>query len=558
LKLSDLGSELREALAAARFQVVLCSTRAAQSKWVNEEILAFKRTHGEYRTLAVIIDGEPYAGGAEECFPPALRYRLSDDGTLSDKPAEPIAADIRKGKDGRRLARLKLLAGISGVRLDQLVRREAARRQRWLVAVAAGSSLVALITMGLAIYAEGQRRVAVEQRAMAQSSLNFLIGTFEIANPAKENPRSITALTILDRASTRAQREFAGRPQIAASLLRATGGIYYNLGLTAESQRDLTNALALETSPTGRARTLLQLSMLAQRGQKLAAMKAFTARAASSYDESASDALELDALVAEQRAFIAYATADYPEAARRFAVAEKMFRRLDGDFRAKTLDMMNNEGRSLVQAKRPSLADSVYVRAIALAMRTYGIDDLRTARALNNRALALLAGGNAAAARTQMERALAILTRVLDRNHPNLAAAQLVMGRILVAEGKPGDAVEAFDRARTAYIQLYGPTNEAVGDVDFYTAEALSAAGQTTKALALADNVKLVYDKAYGPNDPDQAELLLLRSRILAHSGQFLAATSACRLALTLQQKLRVETGTIEATRKACGDLSAR
>ena len=69
------------------------------------------------------------------------------------------------------------------------------------MAITAASSTIAVVTVGLAIYAEGQRRVAVEQRDLAESSLDFLVGTFEIANPATENPRTITALTILDRAS---------------------------------------------------------------------------------------------------------------------------------------------------------------------------------------------------------------------------------------------------------------------------------------------------------------------------------------------------------------------
>ena len=126
----DLGMELRAALAASRFQIVICSPQAARSKWVNEEILAFKKDHGEHRTLALIASGEPYAGDETECFPAALRHQLGPDGELSDIPAEPIAADIRPGKDGRRLALLKLLAGLSSLPLDALARRDQVRRHR--------------------------------------------------------------------------------------------------------------------------------------------------------------------------------------------------------------------------------------------------------------------------------------------------------------------------------------------------------------------------------------------------------------------------------------------
>ncbi|HEV2043198.1 MAG TPA: toll/interleukin-1 receptor domain-containing protein, partial [Sphingomicrobium sp.] len=38
---SDLGQTIRAALKQSRFLIVLCSPAAAQSRWVNEEILTF-------------------------------------------------------------------------------------------------------------------------------------------------------------------------------------------------------------------------------------------------------------------------------------------------------------------------------------------------------------------------------------------------------------------------------------------------------------------------------------------------------------------------------------
>ena len=49
---------------------------------------------------------------------------LGADGLLSTVPAEPIAADLRDDADGKRLARIKLYAGLIGVKLDDLVQRD--------------------------------------------------------------------------------------------------------------------------------------------------------------------------------------------------------------------------------------------------------------------------------------------------------------------------------------------------------------------------------------------------------------------------------------------------
>lgn len=139
---ANLGDAINECLQASRFQLVICSPRAAQSKWVNAEVRYFKSLGRESRVLCLIVDGEP--GAAErECFPETLRHAVHSDGTLG-APVEVIAADARANGDGREHAKLKLIAGMLGVGFDELRQRERQRRfwQR-LQALAAGALLVA-------------------------------------------------------------------------------------------------------------------------------------------------------------------------------------------------------------------------------------------------------------------------------------------------------------------------------------------------------------------------------------------------------------------------------
>lgn len=120
---ADLGAVIRDGLANSRYLIVLCSPRSAKSRWVNEEILEFKRLHGKGRVIAAILEGDP-----SEAFPPALQYAMGADGQLTDTPVEPVAADFRAGKDGRQNGRLKLVAGLLGVNFDDLFQREKRRR----------------------------------------------------------------------------------------------------------------------------------------------------------------------------------------------------------------------------------------------------------------------------------------------------------------------------------------------------------------------------------------------------------------------------------------------
>ena len=169
---ADLGRQIQAALADSATLIVVCSPRAATSRWVNEEILAYKRLGRADRILCLIIDGEPNAtdkpGRAEEeCFPPALRFHLASDGTLSDMPAEPIAADLRTVGDGRRDAFLKVAAGLAGVGFDELRQRELQRQVRRAFTVSAVSLVLLAAMAGLVVAALFARREAVQQRAIA-------------------------------------------------------------------------------------------------------------------------------------------------------------------------------------------------------------------------------------------------------------------------------------------------------------------------------------------------------------------------------------------------------
>ena len=177
----DLGNEIREALAASRFLIVLCSPAAAASKWTNAEVDSFKRVHPEGCVLAAIVAGEPFASDipgreAEECLPPALRVEYDRRGRPTRKRSEPLAADLREAGDGRRLGLLKLVAGLIGVGLDDLVQREALRRQRRLATLSSASLAGMIVASVLAVTAIDARDAARDQRREAESLIGFMVG----------------------------------------------------------------------------------------------------------------------------------------------------------------------------------------------------------------------------------------------------------------------------------------------------------------------------------------------------------------------------------------------
>ena len=158
----SLTSSLLEALRVSEALIIVCSPAAAKSRWVNEEVRQFQALGRANRVLCMIVDGDPAAAtGPEGCFPPALF-----DG-VQDAIAEPLAADPRPFADGKKLAKLKLVAGLLGVRLDELRRRDLVRRRRWQAAgalAAAAAFALAAVTVTSRI-AQQQQRVKAEQLA---------------------------------------------------------------------------------------------------------------------------------------------------------------------------------------------------------------------------------------------------------------------------------------------------------------------------------------------------------------------------------------------------------
>ena len=198
----SLSVEIEAALAASQFLVVLCSPIAAKSRWMNIEIESFKRTRPEGCVLAAVVSGEPFASDVpghedEECFPAALRYKYDRRGHRTTKQADPLASDFRDGGEGKRLAFLKLVAGMLGVGLDELVQRETTRKHRRLALLAAASLAGMAATSTLAVTAIRARDAAREQRRQAEVLIEFMVGDL------RDRLEPIGKLDVLDGVGSR-------------------------------------------------------------------------------------------------------------------------------------------------------------------------------------------------------------------------------------------------------------------------------------------------------------------------------------------------------------------
>lgn len=149
----NLPQQIRDALAASKHLIVICSPRSAQSEWVNKEVETFIAMRKQDCIIPFIIDGRPYAENpVEECFPPTIRNL--------PKEQELLGANITEM--GRDAAAVKTVAQMFGVRFDTLWKRYEREKSFRLTAII--SFLIALaISIGIVAFSFSRKNAALDE-----------------------------------------------------------------------------------------------------------------------------------------------------------------------------------------------------------------------------------------------------------------------------------------------------------------------------------------------------------------------------------------------------------
>lgn len=221
---SSLSTAIREAISQAEAMVVMCSPDAAASPWVQAEIELFRQLHPGRPILAALLSSEPAAS-----FPAAL----TADGN------EPLAADLRPGGDGEQLGFLKIVAGIAGVPLDELIQRDAQRRLR-RVTVITGAALAAMLIMGImTTLALQARNEAARQRAAAEGLVEYML------TDLREKLKGVNRLDVLSSVNRRAMEHYRQQgdlTKLPADALQRRARILHAMGEDEERRGQLDRA----------------------------------------------------------------------------------------------------------------------------------------------------------------------------------------------------------------------------------------------------------------------------------------------------------------------------
>ena len=555
---TDLGGMINAALLASAAQIIICSPRAAKSKYVNEEILAFKRLGREDRILCIIVDGEPNATDmpgreAEECFPPALRFRLDSDGNLSSTRTEPIAADARPGKDGKSNAKLKLISGLLGVGYDALRRREQQRRNARLFAFSCAAAAGMVLTSGLAAYALVQRaaaqREALHAEAEARTSkeaTRFLVDLFKIFDPSEARGNTVTAREMMDKGAVRIETELAAQPAIQATLMDTVGTVYMGLGLYTQARPLIDGAVAKRRrlpgiDPLDLSDSLShQGDLLAQQADYDAGEKAYreairieSARLSNRQNQEklASSLYGLGTLLAKQGR-----SADAEQSLREALDRQKS---LYGEAHPAVARTMKDLANAVADRGDLNAAIPLMQRAVAMQRALRGSEphpDL--AEALNDMGTLLWRQGDVAGCEKFFRESLAMNRRLLGEKHPEIANGLENVAMSIQDRGDLAGAEKLYRQSLDMRRELQGANHPEVGRTLLNLASLQYDRGETREALANMREVLEIYRKAYPKDHPETARVLNVIGSWLTMTGDYLQANVYLEEGLAMRRRL--------------------
>jgi eukaryotic-like serine/threonine-protein kinase len=538
---TDLGRKVNEALAQSANLIVICSPRSAASRWVNEEVLAFKRLGRSEHIFCLIVDGEPNATespcrDAEECFANALRYQLGADGALSRERTEPIAADARTGKDGKTNAKLKLIAGMLDVGFDTLKQRELQRRNRRMVTITALALVVMLMTTALAVVAFRAQRLAEHERNQAEGLINFMLGDLNTKLQA------VNHLDIIDDVADKAMRYFSSldESEVTKDSLAQRAKALQLIGSVREEQGKLPEARrAFEDS------------------QRL--MQPLVAR----YPHNPQWQIAL-ADSYSWLGMVAWDHGDLPQSLLQFRMAAPLVESVVREHPEK-LDWLkhlgwlhNNIGHVLEERGQLSEAQKEYGIVLQIYRKLVEVvpDDRRYRTELGH-AYDNLAGisyslGDLAAAQGDASQELAIWQSLAQQDANDnsvqlyLARANAMLAKVMQARGQGSASVAALESSLTIGNRLLAadPTStDVISDVASYSrglAHGLRMNGDAARAEQLLRNALTIYTQlvAKVPDEPawqaNLAESNLELSRLTWKKGDVSSASASAEMARSL------------------------
>jgi serine/threonine-protein kinase len=341
--------------------------------------------------------------------------------------------------------------------------RKFARRNRLALSAGVAVSIAIVAGVGATVW---QARAKALEAAKAQQVKNFVVGLFQVADPAESRGREVTARELLARGVQRVDSALGEQPAVQQELLGVLGTIHRELGLYAEADELFARAVTVARRAFGpnhpevaarltdRGTALKELGELARAESVLSQALAIRLRNASPNDVEAARTMgELASVLAD-----AGKTARAESLYRTVLAIDR--RRLGPDHPEVATDLENlgvalGENKSDLRA-----ADSAYRAALAIRRKRYDDGHPMVLNTLGNIAANMVSAGRYAEAESVERVVLAGRRRLYaDGRHPDIAYSLHSIANVLELEGRWAEAESLDVEALAMRRQVLGPTH---------------------------------------------------------------------------------------------------
>ena len=456
----------------------------------------------------------PYAFGPQ--LHDATRAILQDDPTRLSSidrvyrgDIETIAAKaLEKDKSRRYGSAADLAADIERFLRDEPISarpasttyqlRKFARRHKAFVS---GLAAVFIVLVGGIIVSTWQaaratraEQTAREEAAIATAVNDFLLNdllsqagaTTQAAVDVTPDP-DLKVRTALDRAATRIDTKFEGRPLLAASIHMTVGNAYRELGLLSEAERHYERTVALRSPVLG----------------------------AEHADTLASDN-NLGQLFREQ--------GKYAQAERVLTRVLEVRRRVLGDEHPDTLITMANVGLVIQEQGKYAEAEPLLTRVLELERRLRGENDPETL-------ISMLNMGKLYTDLGKLDEAERVLRKLIDNGrqslggeHPTVMSGLNNLGAVYFSQGKFAEAEPIFASLLAANKRILGDEHQTTLTVMNNLGVLHRHLGNLPRAEELLTNVVQVQRRTIGDEHPNQLASMSSLANIYHYQGKLAEA----------------------------------
>jgi len=393
------------------------------------------------------------------------------------------------------------------------------RRHRVGVAVAGGVGVL-LLAVAATMTVQAGRIAAERDRANAEAARanqeaeakgqvsEFLKDLFTVSDPGEARGNSITARELLDRGAEKIEGMLTEQPETRAELMATMGFVYHSLGLYAQAEPLLEQALA------ERKRVLGDDHL-----DTLASINGLAILYKSQGRHAEAEPLYLSTLETRKRVL----GDDHPHTLAsmnnlailykrqgRYAEAEPLYletlairKRVLGDDHLDTLSSTNNLANLYRHQGRYAEAEPLYLETLEATKRVLGDDHLSTLGFMNNLANLYRNQGRYAEAETLYLETLATRKRVLGDDHPGTLAS---MGNLAILYWSQGRYAEA----EPLYLETLETRKRVLGDDHLSTLRSMNnlasmykSQGRYAEAEPLYLKTLEISQRVLGDDHPD-------------------------------------------------------